>query len=117
MEVSADSMTSKLCGDAKIFMSDRLEYRFADALERPVGTACCDPGLQRILGHLYELPTFVIHIADEEGAGRIAVEAVLERCDVDVHYVAVLERPLNSSGMPCVTTLLMLVQHDLGYPL
>lgn len=63
------------------------------------------------------------------------MEPVLIHSDIDVHYVAVLQRSpckgrgrvshpwqvdaesaLNWSGMPCVTTLLMLVQQDLGKP-
>jgi hypothetical protein len=76
----------------------------ADLASGPDGLDALHQGL---LGDAEELPRGLIHLADGEGGGTVAVHALEEDGDVAVDDVPGLEG--RSSGIPCTTTSLTLV--------
>ncbi len=91
VEDLADAMTAILAHDAAMVSLGVGLDRMADVAETNAGADHLDADLHAIVSHLHQASRRRLDLAHGEHAAGIAVVAVLDHGDVDIHDIAVLQ--------------------------
>src|SRR4051794_38293101 len=94
MELTADGVPAERAHDAEPSTFGVLLDRPSDRPHRGTGSYRLDPEVEALLGDADQLGRACVDLADAERGVGVAVHAVEEDRDVDVHDLAVAERPV-----------------------
>src|SRR5687767_13976623 len=92
MEGPAEAVSAVLANDREALLLDESLDHMADIAGEGAGPNLAIAAPHRIEAHLAQTGRLYRWRADHEHPARVAVVAVLDDADVDIHYVAVAQR-------------------------
>ncbi len=99
MQRRADAVADELAHHREALRLDVLLHRVADVRQMAAGAHLLDRQLERLAGHLEQPAGLARHLADREGARRVAVVALVEDAAVDADDVALDQRLLGRDAV------------------